>query len=423
MALRKLYGRNCRGLLQLQQHRGENEPAFASIFRERQCLRSQQQQQQVAKMASSSTANYRESVVPKEEVVRFIADCMCKVGTTPEDARTVAHHLMTADYRGHFSHGMNRLQMYVEDIAKKMTDPTAKPRVIRDFQATALIDGCNGLGQVIGKHCMELAIKKAQQFGTGIVSARGSNHYGICGYYSLMAMEQNLIGFSCTNTSPLMAPTRSVRAALGTNPLSLGMAANEGEEFVLDMATTAVALGKIEVAHRKCEAIPEGWAMDTAGRVTTDAEAALDSSTLFPLGGEEKNSGYKGYGLALMVEVLCGILSGGQYGPNIRSWKSDSNVANLGQCFMAIDPEVFAPGSKDRLSHLLKQLRELPTSGDASVQVAGDPERAAMHKVEKEGGISYHENQLKASEEFAKDLGVKPMQLIKKIEIKQSNVF
>ncbi|KYQ52974.1 Malate dehydrogenase [Trachymyrmex zeteki] len=368
----------------------------------------------VAGMTSSGCQDYDQKVVPKDEVIRFIEECMCKAGTTIEDGRTVGHHLMTADYRGHFSHGMNRMQMYVTDIENRITDPAARPQIVTDFQAIALVDGKNALGQVIGKYCMELAIEKAKKFGIGMVAARGSNHYGICGYYTMMAMEQGLIGFTCTNTSPLMAPTRSIKAALGTNPLSLGMAACDGDEFVLDMATTAVALGKIELAIRKNEDIPEGWALGSDGKVTRDAEEAYKASLLSPLGGDEHNSGYKGYGLGLMVEILCGILSGSLFGPNIRTWKSGDRVADLGQCFMVINPEAFASGSKERLTTLLKQLRDLPTSGEKSVLIAGDPERQHMKKVDMEGGITYHPNQLKASEEFAKHMGIRSMKLIPK---------
>ncbi|KAI4490789.1 hypothetical protein M0804_003733 [Polistes exclamans] len=364
-------------------------------------------------MASSS--NTKDMVVPKEEVVRFIKECMCKVGTHEKDAHVVACHLMTSDYRGHFSHGMNRMQMYVNDIQNKIIDPVAKPEIIRDFKAIALVDGRNGLGQVIGKYCMELAIKKAKEYGIGMVSARGSNHFGICGYYTLMAMKQGLIGFNCTNTSPLMAPTRSKKAALGTNPLSLGMPAENGDEFLLDIATTAVALGKIELAMRKYESIPPGWALDSHGKITTDAQNAYDATLLMPLGGEERNSGYKGYGFATMVEVLCGVLSGSQFGPNIRAWKKGDKIANLGHCFMAIDPEAFGTDSKKRLAVLLGQLRELPTAGELPVLVAGDPERCAMAKVDREGGIEYHPNQIKDSAEFAQIMGVLPMKLIPKI--------
>ncbi|XP_012233753.1 uncharacterized oxidoreductase YjmC [Linepithema humile] len=367
----------------------------------------------VVRMATGCQ-DYDGKVVPKDEVIRFIENCMRKAGTTPEDAHAVGHHLMTADYRGHFSHGMNRMQMYVTDIENRITDPTARPQIVTDFQAIALVDGKNALGQVVGKYCMELAIEKAKKFGIGMVAARGSNHYGICGYYTLMAMEKGLIGFTCTNTSPLMAPTRSMKAGLGTNPLSLGMSACDGDQFVLDMATTAVALGKIELAIRKDEDIPEGWALASDGKVTRNAEEAYNASMLMPLGGTERNSGYKGYGLGLMVETLCGVLSGSQFGPNIRPWKTGDRIADLGQCFMAINPEAFASGSKERLSTLLKQLRDLPTTGEQPVLIAGDPERQHMRKVDSEGGITYHPNQLKASEEFAEHMGVQPMKLVSK---------
>ncbi|XP_024874808.1 uncharacterized protein LOC112456478 [Temnothorax curvispinosus] len=366
------------------------------------------------RMTSTGCQDRDQKVVPKDEIIRFIEECMRKAGTTLEDARVVGHHLMTADYRGHFSHGMNRMQMYVQDIENRITDPAARPQIITDFQAIALVDGKNGLGQVVGKYCMELAMEKAKKFGIGMVAARGSNHYGICGYYTMMAMEQDLIGFTCTNTSPLMAPTRSTKSGLGTNPLSVGMAACDGDGFVLDMATTAVALGKIELAIRKGENIPEGWALGSDGKVTRDAEEAFKASLLMPLGGAEHTSGYKGYGLGLMVEILCGILTGSHFGPNIRAWKTGDKVADLGQCFMAINPEAFAPGSKDRLTTLLKQLRSLPSSGEKPVLIAGDPERQHMKKVDMDGGITYHPNQLEASEDVAKHMSVRPMKLVPK---------
>ncbi|XP_054011892.1 uncharacterized oxidoreductase YjmC [Hylaeus anthracinus] len=368
----------------------------------------------VLRRMTSSDQGLDRTVVPKEDVIRFVRECLCKVGVTTEDSQTVGHHLMTADYSGHFSHGMNRLRMYVEDIECKVTDVAAKPQVLTDFQAIALVNGHNGLGHVIGKFSMELAIEKAKKFGIGMVATRGSNHYGICGYYTMMAIEQGLIGFSCTNTSPLMAPTRSKAKGLGTNPLSLGMGGLDGDHFHLDMATTAVALGKIELALRKNESIPSGWALGTDGKVTTDAENAYKASLLMPLGGKEHTSGYKGYGLAAMVEILCGILSGSDFGPNIRDWTVKEKPADLGQCFMAINPEAFCYGSKDRLSKLLRQLRELPPAGDKPVLVAGDPERAAKQRVDQEGGITYHPNQLKDSKELAEKLGIEPMKLLSK---------
>lgn len=260
---------------------------------------------------------------------------------------------------------------------------------------------------------MELAIKKAEKYGIGLVSTRGSNHYGICGYYTLMAMEKNLIGFSATNSSPLMVPTRSTQAALGTNPLSIGMRA-QNDEFVLDMATSAVALGKIEVAFNKEQDIPRGWALGGDGKITTDSGEALKNHKLMPLGGAEEHSGYKGYGLGVMVELLCGILSGSFYGPNIRNWTDANRTANLGHCFMAIDPKAFGSGAENRLSHLLSQLRALPVSNGEGVLVAGDLERKAMAKVDTCGGIQYHKNQIRICKKLAEKLGVKSMELIKK---------
>lgn len=271
------------------------------------------------------------------------------------------------------------------------------------------MDGHNGLGQAIGKYCMELAIDKARKFGIGMVSARGSNHYGICGYYSLMAIEQGMIGFSCTNTSPLMVPTRSRQRALGTNPLSLGIGVDQSNEFVLDMATTAVALGKIEIAVRKDQPIPEGWALNSEGLMTTDAVEASKAALLMPVGGSELSSGYKGYGLALMVEILCGILSGSHYGPNIRKWQAGTEVADLGQCFMVINPDVFAPEWKNRLGHLLDQMRDLPKIGDESVLVPGDPEKAAMAKADSDGGMTYTCHQMDEVTIIAERLKIDPM--------------
>ena len=259
---------------------------------------------------------------------------------------------------------------------------------------------------------MDLAICKALDYGIGLVAAKCSNHYGIGAYYALMAIEQNMIGFTCSNASPLMSIPRSCKAALGTNPISLGMGGACDDQFVLDIATTTTSLGNIELAMRKREQIPSHWALGPDGKPTNDPKLALDTARLMPLGGACHSGGYKGYGLALMVEVLSGILSGSEYGPNIRRQKRKDRIANLGHCFIAINPEVIAPGAPERLASLLQQLRELPRDGDKCILVAGDAERIAMEKVDKEGGIEYHENQIKDAEEFAQKIGVHPMKLI-----------
>lgn len=296
-----------------------------------------------------------------EESRRFMVDCFLASKTPDKHAREMADLLIEADYRGHFSHGMNRLEMYINDLHTGATDGTAVPEVLNQTPGTAWVDGKNGLGAVIGNFCMDLAIEKAKNVGVGVVCAKGSNHYGIAGWYTMRAQRQGFIGMSMTNTSPLMTPTRSKNQALGTNPISFAAPANDGDSFVLDMATTAVALGKIEIQRRKGEPLPAGWAQDKEGNVTTDAEVAFAASRLLPLGGSEKTSGYKGYGLAAMVETLCGVLAGAKFATNVRHWTltGADEAPDLGQFFLALDPNCFAPGFTDRVSEQNSILRNM----------------------------------------------------------------
>lgn len=225
-------------------------------------------------------------------------------------------------------------------------------------------------------------------------------------------MNKGFIGLSSTNTSPLMCPTRSMEAGLGTNPISFAAPAEKDDSFVLDMATTAVAVGKIEIQRRKGTDVPYGWGHDTKGNMTTDANVAFESGCLAPLGGDEITSGYKGSGLGAMVEVLCGILAGANFSTKVRKWThsgSDSE-ANLGQFFMALDPKCFAPGFTGRMSELNEILRNLtPVDPQNPVLIAGDPERNHMKKVDAEGGVHYTENQIKTCNDLSLRLGIPPI--------------
>ena len=223
--------------------------------------------------------------------------------------------------RGHFSHGFNRLRgHYVADIRSGICDPNAEPRVMRETAATALVDGNNGLGAVIGNFAMALAIQKAEEAGVGWVTVKGSNHFGIAGHYAEQALQRGMLGLAFTNGSPYVAPTRSASSLFSTLPLSLAAPGLDGDRLLLDMATAAAAVGKMELARTHGDPIPAGWALDKEGRPTTDPEAALPSGggCGLPLGGPEETSGYKGYGLALLVETFSGILSGSAWGPHIR---------------------------------------------------------------------------------------------------------
>ncbi|XP_005099922.1 uncharacterized oxidoreductase YjmC [Aplysia californica] len=344
------------------------------------------------------------------EMHAFVIRCMTKAGAKTSHSSALADLLVAADYRGHYSHGLNRLDMYVKDIQAGITVSDKEPEILKETAATAYVDGNNVLGPVVGKYCIDVAIRKAKDAGIGWVTAKGSNHFGIAGWYAMRAMEQGLIGMAFTNTSPLMVPTRAKKSTLGTNPIACAAPANNGDSFVLDMATTAVALGKLELNERKGLEIPIGWGCDTDGKATPDPSKA---SGLMPLGGTEECSGYKGYGLAMMVEIFCGILAGADFGPNIRRWKTTEREANLGQCFVAIDPSAFAPGFSDRLSQLNDSLRNLePSEEQSKVLVAGDPERKHMEKCDQQGGILYHENQIKYARDLATKLDIEPPQVI-----------
>ncbi|VDL77360.1 unnamed protein product [Nippostrongylus brasiliensis] len=261
---------------------------------------------------------------------------------------------------------------------------------------------------------MDLAIKKAKDTGVGWVVAKGSNHYGICGWYVLKAMEQGMMAMSFTNTSPVMYPTRSSVPALGTNPLSLGANGTGGDSYVLDMATTTVAIGKVEISERRGHEVPETWGVMKDGTTSTDPSKILHGGGLYPLGGDEICGGYKGYGMGSLVEIFCGILAGAHWGPNIRKWMSAKEDADLGQCFIAVDPEAFAPGFSDRMQDFMDTMRNLPpVDPEKKVLVPGDKERVHQKVVEQCGGIPYHPNQITNAELLAKTYNVAPMKVIK----------
>ncbi|KAH3692817.1 uncharacterized oxidoreductase YjmC-like [Dreissena polymorpha] len=349
------------------------------------------------------------ALVTLPEFHAFVVRCMRAAGIeTDDDAGVLADLLVSADYRGHYSHGLNRLDMYIQDVTSGLTATRGSPTVVKETVATALVDGNNVLGPVVGRFCTDLAIEKAKTAGIGWVSARHSNHFGIAGWYGLRALEHGMVGMAFTNTSPLMYPTRGKEAVLGTNPICVAAPAKDGDSFVLDMATTSVAFGKVELADRVEKPIPEGWALDAEGRATTDPKKATG---LCPLGGTEETSGYKGYGLGMMVEIFCGIMSGSLYGHHVRKWKEEKPLteANLGQCFVAINPAAFEDGFEDRLGELIQHCRSLPMSGEDPVLIAGDPERIHMAKCDKQGGILYHPNQIQNANEIASRLNVAPM--------------
>lgn len=311
-------------------------------------------------------------------------------GTPPDIADDVAEVLLASDRRGIASHGTARLTQYVALVEAGVMDPTARPVVVRERPALVLMSAQNGWGHHASRVAMDLAVERALNVGMATVVVRRSNHYGIAGWYALRAAEQGLIGVSLTNSSPLVAPTRARVPLLGTNPIAVAAPAGRFGTFCLDMATSTVPRGRIEVAARRGWSLPVGWAIDRDGTPATTPDAALEGS-LHPLGGEESMGGHKGYGLAMVVELLTGILGAAAFGPNVVSlFSTHEGPADLGHAFMAIDPAVIddEPGGfEHRLETLLGQLVDAPLTPDAPgpVLVHGAPEVAAEQRAAERG--------------------------------------
>lgn len=362
-------------------------------------------------LARPYSTNSPPILIKKDEVFDFISRCMRSVGVERDHADQLSNTLVAADYRGHFSHGLNRLEMYINDIQQDVCKCVGEPEVTNQSASCARVDGSNLLGPVVGNYAMKLAIKKAKETGVGMVTAARSNHYGIAGWYSLQAVDEGLIGMSMCNTSPLCVPTRGKQLMTGTNAFSYAAPGVDGDCFVLDMATTTVAIGKVELAMRRGEKIPSSWGVDGEGQPCTDPETVFNKGGLMPIGGSEETGGYKGYGLNVMVEAFCGLLANANYGPNIRKWASTEGEANLGQFFAAIDPSAFGAGFSERLQSLMTLLiLSQPSKENSAVLVAGDPERQHMSLVDSnDGKIPYHENQVVWADGVAQGLGVRPM--------------
>jgi LDH2 family malate/lactate/ureidoglycolate dehydrogenase len=315
----------------------------------------------------------------KEELMDFVVRYMTTLGVPENDARIVGEVLISADMRGVESHGLIRLGSYYGNrILKKFIDPKTPYKILKDTPTTALIDGGNGCGQVVSFNAMQMCIAKAKQSGLGAITVNNSNHFGIAGFYSMMALEHDMIGFCMTNSQPLVSPTYGRTAVLGTNPISVAVPSGKKYPYVLDMATSAVAYGKIQLYEKKKEEIPVGWGVDEEGRVTTDPTKIKPGGhgALLPLGGMDITAGYKGYGLAMLVEILCSTLSGGNYLTNVGS-PSSPNPTGVSHFFMAMDIAAFRSvvDFKNQMDDMITLLKNSPLAADRDeILVAGEKE-------------------------------------------------
>src|SRR5436309_12875917 len=255
------------------------------------------------------------SLFPPERLFDFTVRVFEHLGVPDVDARLAATVLQSADLRGIDSHGVARLHTYFDMLDLGRINPKAQVSIVRESASTATVDGGNGLGLVVGPKANEIAMEKAAAAGSGWVSVRNSNHFGIAGYYVLEALERDLIGWAMTNTTKLVAPLWGAERVLGTNPIAIAFPGEREPPVVIDMATCAAAYGKVEIARRAGGRIPEGWAIDRDGRASTDPAGMIEGGALLPLGSDRERGGHKGYALAIMVDVLCGVLSGANWGP------------------------------------------------------------------------------------------------------------
>jgi len=321
-----------------------------------------------------------------ETIYAFVEDAFVGVGVPREDAKICADVLLESDKRGIESHGCNRFKpIYIDRINDGIQNPVTNFEVVRETKTTAVINGHDGMGQVISYKAMQMAIDKAKEYGLGMTVVRNSCHYGIAGYYTTMATGQGMIGITGTNARPSIAPTFGVENMLGTNPLTVGFPTDEDFPFVLDCATSIVQRGKIEYYARIGEDTPAGMVVGRDGKALTDSKEILrqlntGEAALAPVGGiGETMAGYKGYGYATVVEVLSAALQAGSYLRALSGFGEDGEKVpyHLGHFFIAIDPEAFVglDSFKKTTGDILRDLRtSVRAPGQPRIYTAGEKE-------------------------------------------------
>ena len=354
--------------------------------------------------------------IPVDILQEFMAAVFEGLGTPPQDARICADVLITADLRGIQSHGVGRLKYYYDRIKIGVQSPTTGIEVVQESETTALIDGHHGMGHVIAHYAMRLAMDKATKYGLGAVAVRNSTHYGIAGYYPLMAVAEGMMGLSVTNARPAMAPTFSTEPMLGTNPIAFAAPSDLDFPFCFDAATPISQRGKIEVLARAEEPVPEGWVIDADGNPATDPQEILANlgkatAAFLPLGGAgELLAGYKGYGLATMVEILSASLCGGAFLKDLLGFAQDGSRRPfmLGHFFLAIDIGHFVPLEVSRsitgqIMRALQDARKVP--GQDRIYVAGEKEHEMETRVRQQG-VPVNRNLQRELQTMRDELGI-----------------
>ncbi|MFO7754969.1 MAG: Ldh family oxidoreductase [Bacteroidales bacterium] len=323
-----------------------------------------------------------------------IAGIFKKMGCSSEDAVTIADILLIAELRNISSHGVLRIKDYHLLWKEGRINTSPQIKTVHETPGTAVIDADNAFGMVGAKRSMQIAIDKARKAGTGWVATRNSNHFGIAGYYAMMALEHDMMGFCVTNANPSVAPTFSIERMLGTNPIAFAVPANKEHDFVADFATTPIARGKIAIAEKQGKNLPTGFVQDKEGRASEDPSVLRSGGAIVPLGGDYLHGSHKGFCMSSIVDILSGVISGANFGPFVPPAvaylpRKEKQVGKgTGHFFGAIRIDAFmtADEFKERMDEWIKTFRAGQTTADReNIIIPGDPEREAEKRILKEG--------------------------------------
>ncbi|MEH6307911.1 Ldh family oxidoreductase [Olivibacter sp. CPCC 100613] len=355
--------------------------------------------------------------INESDLRQFTEQVFLAIGCSVAHAKLAADVLVAADLRGIDSHGTARLSGYVRLWQKGRLNPSPQIRIVHETPTTATVDGDRGLGLVVAPYAMEIAISKAKTYGSGWVAVRNSNHFGIAGYHALLAVEKDMIGYAMTNASPLVTPTFSKERMLGTNPMCYAFPAGDYPPVIVDMATSAAANGKLEIAQRSGSPIPEGWVQTKDGIPSVNSHELKSGGSLLPLGGDRTHGSHKGFGLSATVDILSAVLSGANYGPWAPPFVAYLDPhpqpvgEGLGHFLGALRADGFRPIAdfKAHMDNWIRRFKQAePIDQQQPVIIPGEPELAASIE-RKMKGIPVVKSVLDDLSKLADDLGLSPL--------------
>ncbi len=349
-----------------------------------------------------------------EYLENFTRNVFIKMGCPPEDAKLATNVFMAAELRGLSSHGMIRIKDYFQLWQAKRINVLPEVKIVHESPSTAVVDGDRSIGMIAATRSMQIAIEKAEKAGTGWVSTRNSNHFGIAGFYSMMALEKDMIGIAMTNANPLVAPTFSVSRLLGTNPIAVAIPAGKRDPFVADFSTTPIARGKLAVAAKQDQKVPLGYVQDKEGNASEEPDILKEGGSMLTLGGDYEHGSHKGYCMSSVVDILSAVLSGANFGPFVPPSVAylpvldEKTGEGTGHFFGAMRIDAFRPAQefKNKMDEWIDTFKNAKTApGHEEVLIPGEPERRKEELIRKEG-ITMIPGVVKEMKEIANYLGL-----------------